>query len=446
MVTQKVNNGMGGPNYGLSAGLSGDVDVIQPNDDGSLLVMPMTWAGYNNLADDAPNIQYAMGQAQMYGAPVHLALANYNIYTPIQHPLVPGVTNQVGVPLIGALPVNCDAGGDVLDIYGTVLNVQPTFNLSGLTNPGCINFNPFSNSGKIRRPMVKDLWINTTNAPNGVIGISSQGNVFHGSVYNVGIWGNSSDGTNDGFRFDKDSFGNDGDGWELKSMIVQNYGRLGGYVDLRDTVMDNVHFQGAAASTTDNGCLMVAKGENMRFDRCRFDQSTWGVITDSNPGGTINTAGSEMTFTDCGSENIYHSAFWANNSSTTGQQMRTPIRLNGFSFDFPGRDGSSACVLVSGLNNLIMNECSACIGIKGSQGPTFYPQLLLQAQAVGSAAQGPMSVIIDGGLYNIYGNNWFSGQTNIAQFRYRFYGLLGGPIQGGATPSVLTSVISTPWP
>jgi hypothetical protein len=299
---------------------------------------------------------------------------------------------------------------------------------------------------KMFGPVVRELWIDLRGAAAGTHGLSVYGQVNHGICYGVGIWGNSTDTTADGIRLDQDAGvegNNQPDGWQFDTVMVQAFGRYGAFLRCNDTNFIGCHVQAAPSSTTDSGGFYCAHTNNTRFVGCRSDQGAYGWITDSNPGGTPNTPGATIHLVGCGSENVLHNALLLANTSTTGQQSRTPVNVVGCSFDFSGRDGTSGAIEVDGWNLLTMWNSNVTTG-----GNTF-PQVGLTTKSVGTGPGTPALIIVDGGIWNIATGGAFlsdgAGSVAAGTLRYRLYGVIGA-MQGGGTPVNPVLQKSATWP
>lgn len=424
----------------------GDPPFIQRMIDGALIVYPLAYYGWSG--DDALNINAALLQAAQLerggtAAPVRLAPYPYT-------PLSP-VTMFTGSVLEGVVPVNADAGGQVADLFGAVLAPAAGWAAPGLAgaNPGVIYLAPpAGSSGVLRRPVIRHLWVDLRAAPlvanGGPLGISSYGSVSHGLIEHVGVWGNSADPLSDNISFAQNPNAQPNptspDGWEVVGVISQSYGRNGLYGFMRDSAFDRCHFQGAPATTTDNACAQLDKANNVRFVNSRFDQSVYGLVTDSNPGGVPNVPGSSLTLAGCGFENAYHNAVYLKNTSSTGQQTRTPVLMDGCSLDFAGRDGTSAAIRVDGWNLLTAWNCNIT-----NNGGTF-PQAGAEFHSTGTGPGVPALVVIDGGIWNpAAGGAYFINPATPTILRYRFYGVIGA-MQGGGAPVNPSLQVSTTWP
>jgi hypothetical protein len=305
------------------------------------------------------------------------------------------------------------------------------------------------------RTGITNLWIDGVNpATNtkgkaGTHGIVVYGGCLNGLIQGVGII----NAPQSGIYVTPDSNGNRTDGWTISNVIVENYGNnasgtaYGVYWHGQDTQFVNVHVQASQAdtSTNDGGCWYIDNGNDCRWIACRGDQGAYGWVFDSNPGGAtnVNSPGSTQALIGCGTENTLGAALYLKNSNNA--QMRTPVAAIGCSFDYPGRDGTSAAVLVSGYNILTMQGTNVtCAGPTVNNVPQFYPAVGLQTQAAGTGV--PALIDIDGGFWNVTSTTMINDAAHTALLRYRFYGYAGGHIVGGSSPTALTSFISTPYP
>jgi hypothetical protein len=419
--------------------------LVQQMTDGGYVVFPLAYLGYGitSNAGDEGQINYALLQSLPQGAPVRLAPYPFLTQGPVALP-----SSALGASVLeGTCPVVGEAAGVAgAGIFGAVIRPQPTWTGGGLPNTGAVYLAPTVPNGgtKMFGPVLRNFWVDLRSAAVGTWGISVYGQVNHGVMQGMGIWGTgATDNTSDSIHFDQDA-GAEGlnypDGWVLDTVVCQAHGRYGLYGFMNDTLLTGVHVQALGQSTTDSGCFNFVRSNNTRLIGCRADQGLWGFIFDSNPGGNPNTPGSSATLEGCGTENIYHAALYLKNSSATGQQSRTPVLATGCSFDFAGRDGTSAAVQVDGWNLLTMWNCNITNG-----GGTF-PQLGLKTNAVGTGPGVPSLIVIDGGIWNpAAGGAYITDSAPATTLRYRFYGAIGA-IQGGGAPVNPTLQKSATWP
>jgi hypothetical protein len=432
-----------GVNYdpGPAGGLEG-VPLIQRMTDGGLVVYPMPTITSN--AGDEGQINAALLQSLPMGAPVRLAPYTFRL----QGPVVMAMSALGASALEGTCPVVGEAAGSAgAGIFGAVLTPQANFaGVGGLANSqAAVYLAPTSPNGgnKMFGPVLLNFWVDLRSASTGTWGVSAYGQVNHLVMSGVGIWGNSADTTSDNMRFDQDAGSenvNYPDGITLDMVISQAHGRYGLFANINDSLMTGVHVQGAQASTTDSGCFLFQKANNVRLIGCRADQGIYGFIFDSNPGGNPNTPGSSITMVGCGTENNLHNAVYLKNTSAVGNQSRTPVLATGCSWDFPGKDGTSAAVRVDGWNLLTMWNSNI------TNGGNAFPQAGMEFHGVGTGPGVPSCVVVDGGIWNpAAGGAYFINPATPTLLSYRFYGAIGA-IQGGATPVNPTLQKSTTWP
>jgi hypothetical protein len=119
----------------------------------------------------------------------------------------------------------------------------------------------------------------------------------------------------------------------------------------------------------------------------------------------------------------------------------------GCSFDYPGRDGSSPAVLVTGYNILTMQGTNVtCAGPTVNGVAQFYPATGLKTQVSTANGGVPALIDIDGGFWNVTGSSMVSDTAPAALLRYRFYGYAGTNIVAGASPTALKLFKSNTWP
>jgi hypothetical protein len=420
------------------------IPFIQGRVDGALVVYPASYfgVGITSTAGDEGQVNAALLQSLPMGAPV--ILAPYPFLT--QGPIALASSALGASVLQGTCPVVGEAAGAVgAGIFGAIIRPQPTWSGGGLPNAGAVYLAPTVPNGgtKMFGPVVREFWIDLRQAAAGTHGLSVYGQVNHGVASGLGVWGNSTDTTSDNFHFDQDAGAenlNFPDGWQLETLVSQAHGRYGVFLFGNDTYLNGVHAQALQASTTDSGCFLIQHANNTRLIGCRADQGLWGFIVDSNPGGSPNSPGSSITFEGCGTENIYHAGLYLKNSSTTGQQTRTPVLATGCSWDFNGRDGTSAAVQVDGYNYLTMWNCNITCG------GNSYPQLGLKTNPAGTGPGVPGLIVVDGGIWNPgTGGAFVADSAPAATLRYRFYGVIG-PMQGGVAPVNPVLQKSATWP
>lgn len=432
-----------GINYDPAPGAN---QLIQAQSDGTLVVFPLSSMnqGITSVAGDEGQINAALLQSVPTGAPVRLAPYPFLL----QGPVAMAMSANGASVLEGTCPVVGEAAGSAgAGIFGAVLRPQPTFaGVGGLANSqAAVYLAPTQPNGgnKMFGPVLRNFWVDLRQASVGTWGHSVYGQVNHGVMQGLGVWGNSTDTTSDNFHLDQDAGVenvNFPDGWAFDTCISQAHGRYGFNAFINDSLLVGVHVQASQASTTDSGCYLFGKANNVRLIGCRADQGIWGFICDSNPGGNPNSPGSSITLEGCGTENIYHAALYLKNSSTTGQQTRTPVLATGCSFDFAGRDGSSAAVQVDGYNYLTMWNCN----ITG--GGNTYPVIGLKTNAVGTGPGSPSLIVVDGGIWNpATGGAFVTDSGTTTTLRYRFYGVIG-PMQGGGSPVNPVLQKSPTWP
>lgn len=422
------------------------VPLIQASPDGALVVYPLSYFGHpiTSNSGDEGQINAALLQSLPSGRPVRLWPGAPFL---LQGPVVMAMSALGASVLEGACPVVGEAAGNAgAGIFGSILQPQSTFTgVGGLANSqAAVYLAPTQPNGgnKMFGPVLRYFWTDLRQASTGTWGISAYGQVNHGVAQGLGIWGNSADTTSDNLHFDQDA-GVEGnnipDGWSLDTIISQAHGRYGLFGWMNDTGMVSVHTQAAQASTTDLGGFYLPHSNNMRLVACRADQSVYGFICDSNPGGAPNTPGSSITMVGCGTENNLHNALLLTNSSTTGQQTRTPVLATGCSWDFPGQDGTSAAVRVEGWNILTMWNCNITNG--GGSGPKNG----MEFRSIGTGPGVPSLVVVDGGIWNPAGGAYFVNPGTPTTLSYRFYGAIGA-IQGGGAPVNPTVQKSVAWP
>lgn len=432
-----------GVNYdpGPAGGIEG-VPLIQRMTDGGLVVFPMPTI--TSTAGDEGQINAALLQSLPMGAPVRLAPYPFRL----QGPVVMAMSALGASVLEGTCPVVGEAAGSAgAGIFGAVLTPQSTFTgVGGLANSqAAVYLAPTQPNGgnKMFGPVLRNFWVDLRSAAAGTWGHSVYGQVNHGVIQGCGVWGNSTDLTSDNFHLDQDAGVenvNFPDGWTFDTVVSQAHGRFGFSAFINDSALFGVHVQAAQASTTDSGCFNFTKANNCRLIGCRADQGVWGYICDSNPGGAPNTPGASIVLVGCGTENIYHAGLYLKNSSATGQQTRTPVLATGCSFDFNGRDGTSAAVQVDGWNLLTMWNCNI------TNGGNTYPQAGLKANSVGTGPGVPSLIVVDGGIWNpAAGGAYIVNPATPTLLSYRFYGAIGA-IQGGTTPVNPALQKSVTWP
>jgi hypothetical protein len=429
-----------GPNVDPPPG----TNLIQQVTDGGYIVYPLASAGYGitSQAGDEGQVNAALLESLPQGAPVRLAPYPFLTQGPIVMP-----SSALGAAVLeGTCPVVGEAAGVAgAGIFGAVIRPQGAWAGAGLPNPGAVYLAPIVPNGGTKQfgPVLRNFWVDLRQAAAGTWGISVYGQVNHGVMQGLGVWGNSADNTSDNIHLDQDAGVenvNFPDGWAFDTVISQAHGRYGMFAFINDSFLNGVHVQASPASTTDSGCFNFGKANNVRLVGCRADQGLWGYIFDSNPGGNPNTPGSSIILEACGSENIYHAALYLKNSSVTGQQSRTPVLVSACSFDFSGRDGTSAAVQVDGWNLLTMWCCNITNG-----GNTF-PQVGLKTNAVGTGPGVPSLIVVDGGIWNpAAGGAYVTDSAGTTTLRYRFYGAIGA-IQGGGAPVNPVLQKSVTWP
>jgi hypothetical protein len=354
------------------------------------------------------------------------------------------------VYLLGAAPASAGMNITSPDYAGTVIRA---------TNPATATWGNFSNSPGViyvnakitgtspnnnitHRPGVANLWIDGTNAPSGIHGISAFGGAFHGVVLNVGVF----NAQQDGMHFEPSGTFR-ADGWTFRDCVVQTFGGYGISWYGQDTQFVNVHVQAAQASTTDSGCWLINNGNNCVWIGCRGDQGMYGFVFDTNPGGT---PGSTQRLIGCGTENTLRSGLWLNNTSSGATQMRTPVSAVGCSFDFAGRDQVSAAIRVTGYNILTLSDTNVTCG-GPSSGPNggLYPMRGLSTIAGSAPGAVPALIDINGGFWNVMGtgtNAMINDGAPTTLLRYRFFGVQGTNIVAGGSPTPVQQFTSTPYP
>ena len=432
-----------GVNYdpGPAGGIGG-LPLIQAMTDGGLVVFPMPTI--TSFAGDEGQINAALLQSIPSGAPVRLAPYPFRL----QGPTVLAMSALGASVLEGTCPVVGEAAGTAgAGIFGAVLIPQSTFAaVGGLANSqAAVYLAPTSPNGgnKMFGPVLRNFWVDLRSASAGTWGHSVYGQVNHGVMQGLGVWGNSTDTTSDNFHLDQDAGVenvNFPDGWTFDTLVSQAHGRFGFTAFTNDSALFGVHVQATGSSTTDSGCFNFGKANNVRLIGCRADQGAWGYIFDSNPGGAVNTPGSSIVLVGCGSENVLHAALWLKNTSATGQQTRTPVQVTGCSWDFSGRDGTSAAMQVDGWNILTAWNCSI------TNGGNTYPQAGLKANSIGTGPGVPSFIGIDGGIWNpAAGGAYIVNPATPTLLSYRFYGAIGA-IQGGGAPVNPALQKSATWP
>lgn len=418
--------------------------LIQQVTDGGYVVYPLSYLGYGitSNAGDEGQINDALLKSLPQGAPVRLAPYPFLTQGPVALP-----ASALGASVLeGTCPVVGEAAGTAgAGIFGAVIRPQATWAGGGLPNSGAVYLAPTVPNGgtKMFGPVLRNFWVDLRGGPAGIWGVSVYGQVNHGVMQGMGVWGNPADTTSDNLHFDQDA-GAEGvnypDGWSFDTVISQSHGRYGLFGYMNDSALFGVHVQANAVSTTDSGCFYFPKANNVRLIGCRADQGVWGFIFDTNPGGVPNTPGATVLMEGCGSERIYHAALLLTNSSSTGQQTRTPVAATGCSFDYAGRDGVSAAVQVEGWNILTMWNCNI------TNGGFAFPQIGLQTKSIGSGPGVPSLVVVDGGMWNpAAGGAYFADSAPATTLRYRIYGAIGA-VQGGGAPVNPTLQKSAAWP
>lgn len=432
-----------GINYdpGPAGGIEG-LPLIQQMTDGGLVVYPMPTISSN--AGDEGQINAALLQSVPQGRPVRLAPYPFRL----QGPTALAMSALGASVLEGTCPVVGEAAGVAgAGIFGAVLIPQANFSgVGGLANSqAAVYVAPTQPNGgnKMFGPVLRNFWVDLRQASVGTWGVSVYGQVNHGVMQGMGIWGNAADTTSDNIHLDQDAGAenvNFPDGWVFDTVISQAHGRYGLFAFINDSYLAGVHVQATASSTTDSGCFYFPKSNNVRLIGCRADQGVWGFIFDSNPGGVPNTPGATTLLVGCGSERVYHAALWLKNSSATGQQTRTPVTASACSWDYPGRDGASAAMQVDGWNILIARDCSV------TNSGNAYPQAGLACNSVGTGPGVPSLIVVDGGVWNpAAGGAYILNPATPALLSYRFYGAIGA-IQGGGAPVNPTLQKSATWP
>ncbi len=405
----------------------------------------VTYSPYNadptGSSDSTSGINSAITTAagRATGGVVYLPAGTYKVSYPLDL--------KAGVFLIGDNPAWPAAGTTSTDLTGTI--IKPTSGFSNKNNvhqPGVIHVN--ADGTTLYRMGVGNLWIDAVNCAAGFHGFSAWGGCFHGALMNFGV----RNAAQDGFHFQVDGSGNRPDGWSIRDCMVEVWnnhpnGAYGVYWDGQDTQFVNVHVQNLNTTTNDGGCWNVVNGNNCLWVGCRGDQGVYGWVFDSNPGGSPDMPGSTMRMVACGTENNYKSALKLDNS--IGTESRTPVTCSACSFDYPGRDGSSPAILVTGYNILNLYDCNVTAGGQGRVDPNppytgNYPQVGLATAAASGGV--PALVNIDGGFWNVWGSTMINDAAPAALMRYRFYGVAGGPALAGTSPTALTLFKSSTWP
>jgi hypothetical protein len=382
-------------------------------------------AAINNALTAATN--------QSTGGVVYLPTGSYRT----SGPLIVGARTL----LLGAIPAGASMNSaSAPDYSGTVIKPSVSWSGAGLNQPGVIHVNGAVTV--VHKPGISNLWIDGTDAPAGVHGISAFGGAFHGVVLGVGVF----NVPQDGMRFTANGNAR-ADGWTVGNCVVQTFGRYGVFWHGQDSQFTNVHVQAAQASTSGGSCWYVENGNNCRWLGCRGDQSAdSGWTIDSNPGGTggTNSPGSSITLIGCGTENNASFGLHLINSAGGGQ-MRTPVLAVGCSWDFDGGRtppaGTGAGVCVAGYNTLNLIGCDV------TTADNAYPEAALATAAVSGHA--PALVRAVGGIWNCNGPTLVqdaAGMGTAGGLHIDVHAVTGGPWLTSSTISPYQNGIATTPP
>lgn len=337
----------------------------------------------NSGTTDASSAINAAITAAPEGGVVYLPTGKYLIAGPI--------VVQKSVTLLGDHGATA-SGDDASKDYGTVILVasgfaNPTY--SGFANAAilCLDQSPgTSGSASTTGIRLRDLWIDGSDGPAGVDGITTYGPVTAWQAERVGVY----KATGNGFSFQPADGGN-ADGQHLYSCLAQACGLAGFTGQMVDATLVDCHAQNCGT----NGIYLT--GGNTRFIGCRSDlngQNGWYL--DHSGAGDGYSDG--IILDGCGTQRNDNNGVCITNSSSSSTQSSAtwhdPVLITGCSFGEDGRTGTFAGILIEGENVVHISNTLVAVGTVDVK-PNGCPAYGIQTGTAGGGT--PLSITVTGG-------------------------------------------------
>jgi Pectate lyase superfamily protein len=320
------------------------------------------------------------------------------VYLPTGIFLIAGpIVLQKSVTLLGDHGAT-SSGDDASEFSGTIIRVASTF-----TNPAwsdfataailCLDQSPGTNgSASTLGIRLRDFWIDGSNGPANVDGITCYGPVSAWQAERIGVY----KATGNGFSFQQ-ADGASPDGQHLYSCLAQTCGGEGFTGQLVDATLADCHAQ--ACKT--NGIHLT--GGNTRFIGCRSDLN-------GEHGWYLDHSGARDGYSDgiilegCGTQRNNNNGVFITNSS--GTSWHDPILITGCSIGEDGQNGTWsegtisggdgqgwAGIHIEGENDVHISNTLIAVGTKDVS--TGCPQFGIQTAETGGGV--PLSITVSGG-------------------------------------------------
>lgn len=308
---------------------------------------------------------------------------------------------QKSVTLIGAHGAT-SSGDDAGKFSGTVIRVA-----AGYANPAwsafataailCLDQSPGTNgSASTLGIRLRDFWIDGSNGPASVDGVTCYGPVSAWQAERIGVFR----ATGDGFSFIA-ADGKNPDGQHLYSCLAQQCTGEGFTGQLLDATLVDCHAQGCGS----HGIHLT--GGNTRFIGCRADlNGGHGWYLDHSGAGDGYSDG--VILDGCGTQRNNKNGVFITNGSPAGTTWHDPIFITGCSIGEDGQNGTWsngsitggdglgwAGIHVQGTNLVYISNTLVAVGTVDVGAGC--PQYGIRTATTGSGNAAPSGITVTGG-------------------------------------------------